>query len=401
MLKNIIKVTFSVFLAASISFCGKKDQLKTYCINPDKLIELHNLYLENQLKGNEAFKELIKKTDDILNMRPVSVIDKYQIPPSRNKHDYMSQGPYWWPNPNTKNGLPYIRKDGERNPDIYKITDHSYEGKMTSAVFNLSIAYYITKDSIYSNKAAQLLRVWFLNDSSRMNPNLNYAQGIPGICTGRGIGIIELSSINNIIDAIKILETSKEWSVKDDENIRKWFANYLNWLITSKYGNDEFNWKNNHGSWYDVQTASISLFLGKNDLAKKIINRVKLKRIDLQIKPDGKQPLELARTKSWGYSVFNLKALFRLAYLGDNVGVDLWDYKSPNGGSIRKAFDYILPFALKMNKWKYQQIQKIDIGSLYPLLLLAEKKFSKKIYSDWEKKIFDDKAKKHITNLLY
>jgi hypothetical protein len=313
----------------------------------------------------------------------------------------MSMGPYWWPNPDTKDGLPYIRKDGERNPEIYKITDHVYEGKMTNAVYSLSLAHYITNDPKYSNKAVQLIRVWFLDDSTKMNPNLNYAQGIPGICTGRGIGIIELSSIYNIIDAVKILETSNEWSGKDDEKIRNWLEKYLNWLTISQYGNDEFNWKNNHGSWYDLQTASIALFLGKVELAKEIIERVKTKRIDLQIKPDGKQPLELERTKSWGYSVFNLNALFHLAYLGDNVGVDLWNYETPDGGSIRKALDYILPFTLNMDEWKYEQIQKIDIDSIYPLLILAEKKFNKNIYSDWKKKIFNGKNKGQIFNLLY
>ncbi len=334
-------------------------------------------------------------------MKPVSVLDKSVTPPSGDKHDYMSMGPYWWPNPDTKDGLPYIRKDGERNPEIYKITDHAYEGKMTNAAHTLSLAYFITKDSKYSIKASQLLRVWFIDDSTKMNPNLNFAQGIPGICTGRGIGIIELSSIYNIIDAVGILETSNDWSPKDHEQTHEWFENYLDWLTTSKYGNDESDWKNNHGSWYDVQVASISLFLGKNDLAKQIVNRAKTKRIGLQIQSDGKQPLELERTKSWSYSVFNLNALFHLAFLGDQARLDLWHYESTNGGSIRKALDYILPFALEMDKWKYKQIQKIDINSIYPLLLLAEIKFDKKIYSSWIKKIFDGDEKKQLTNLLY
>ena len=400
-MKNILKIILSVFLIASASICGTKDICKTYSINPDRLNELHILYLNNKLQNSEAFKELISKADDFLNMKPLSVMDKSQIPPGGDKHDYMSMGPYWWPNPDTKDGLPYIRKDGERNPEIYKITDHNYEGKMNDAVYTLSIAYYITKDSKYSSKASQLLRVWFLNDSTKMNPNLNYAQGIPGICTGRGIGIIELSSIYNIVDAVGILETSDEWSKNDDKQIYKWFEDYLNWLTTSKYGNDESDWKNNHGSWYDVQLVSISLFLGKVEFAKQIINRAKIKRIDLQIESDGKQPLELERTKSWGYSVFNLTALFHLAYLGDQVGLDLWHYVSSNGGSIRKAFDYILPFALSMDKWKYPQIQKIDINSIYPLLLLAEKKFDGKIYSDWKSKIFNGKEIKLSADLLY
>lgn len=400
MLYKIFLFSF-VFLLNILFVRAETDTLKVYSINPVKLIELRGSYIKSKLENNEAFKKLISKADNLLNMKPVSVMDKSQTPPSGDKHDYMSMGPYWWPNPDTKDGLPYIRKDGERNPEIYKITDHAYEGKMTNAVYKLSLAYYITNDSKYSKKAVQLIRVWFLNDSTKMNPNLNYAQGIPGICTGRGIGIIELSSIYNIVDAIGILESSGEWLKKDDEEIRKWFEDYLYWLTTSQYGNDELNWKNNHGSWYDVQTASISLFLGKNDPAKKIINRAKNKRIDMQIKPDGRQPLELERTKSWGYSVFNLNALFHLAYLGDHVGVDLWHYESHDGASIRKALDFILPFTLNMDMWKYEQIQKIDTDSIYPLLLLAEKKFDEKIYMDWIEKIFGGKEKGQIVNLLY
>jgi Alginate lyase len=377
------------------------DTLKVYSINLKRLNELHDLYVKNKLEGNEAFRELISKADNFLSMKPVSVIDKLQTPPSGDKHDYMSRGPYWWPNPNTKDGLPYIRKDGERNPEIYKITDHTNESKMTDAVSVLSLAYYITKDSKYSSKASKLLHVWFLDDSTKMNPNLNYAQGIPGICTGRGIGIIELSHIYNIVDAIGILETSNVWKEKDDKQIYTWFEKYLNWLTTSKYGNDESDWKNNHGSWYDVQVTSISLFLGKEDLAKKILTRAKTKRIDLQIKSDGKQPFELERTKSWGYSSFNLNALYHLAYLGNHVGIDLWHYESPNGGSIHKALDFILPYALNFDKWKYKQIQKIDPESIYFPLLLAEKKYDKKNYSDWKKKIFDEQEKGNIDNLLY
>lgn len=399
MLNKIFLLSFVLLL--NFPFSAETDTLKVYSINPHKLIELRDSYVQNKLEGNGAFKKLISKADNLLGMKPVSVMDKSQTPPSGNKHDYMSMGPYWWPNPDTQNGLPYIRKDGERNPEISKITDHAYEGKMSNAVYTLSLAYYITNESKYSKKAVQLIRVWFLDDSTKMNPNLNYAQGIPGICTGRGIGIIELSSIYNIVDAIGILETSDEWPKKDDEEIRRWFEDYLDWLTTSQYGNDELNWKNNHGSWYDVQTASISLFLGKNDFAEKIINRAKNKRIDLQIKQDGRQPLELERTKSWGYSVFNLNALFHLAYLGDHAGVDLWHYESPEGASIRKALDFILPFTLNMDNWKYEQIQKIDADSIYPLLLLAEIKFDKKIYSDWTRKIFGEKDKEQIAGLLY
>ncbi len=374
---------------------------KTFLIKPAKLTELNVLYQKKEIQNNPAFKRLINEADEYLTMKPVSVMDKSQTPPSGNKHDYMSMGPYWWPNPETKNGLPYIRRDGERNPEIYKITDHTLEAKMAEAVKTLSLTYAITRNPKYSAKAAELLRVWFLNENTKMNPNLNYAQGIPGICTGRGIGIIETHSFSDIVDAVGILETSGEWTKKDDAGIKKWFGKYLNWLTTGKYGKDEAEKKNNHGTWCNVQVVSISLFLGKDELAKKILNEAKVKRIGHQIEADGKQPEELVRTKAWSYSLFNLGALFQLAYLGDNVGIDLWHYKNSRGGSIRKALDFILPYSTDLSKWKYQQIAKIDVNSVYPLLLIAEKKYSKEVYSDWIKKIFNGKEGRLTANLFY
>jgi Alginate lyase len=400
-MKLALKFTLVFLVFTGISFCSVTDTCKTYSISPDRLNQLHELYVSGKLQYNKAFQELVGRADNFLDMTPVSVIDKQQTPPSGSKHDYMSMGPYWWPNPNTKDGLPYIRKDGETNPAIRKITDHSYEGKMGSAVSTLSLAYYITKDPEYSRKASKLLKVWFLDDSTKMNPNLNYAQAIPGICTGRGIGIIEMRNTYEIVDAIGMLETSNQWSKKDDNEIRTWFTKYLDWLRTSKYGKDEYNWKNNHGTWCSVQTVAIALFLGKNELAKKILNEAKTKRIGHQISSDGKQPEELARTKSWGYSVFNLDALFHLAGLGDNVGIDLWNYKNPKGGSIRKALDYVLTHSLEPGDWKYKQIGRIDVSSLYPLLLAAEKKYDKKTYSDWIKRLSIGSEDNQIYNLLY
>ncbi len=400
-MKTAIKTILIIITFFNTTIFSKNDTCRTFLISSARLDKLREEYVNNEIQSNPAYKLLIKEADQSLHMKPVSVTDKTVTPPSGSKHDYMSMGPYWWPNPKTKDRLPYIRRDGERNPEISKISDHRLEGRMVEAVNVLSAAYFLTRESRYSEKAVQLIRVWFLDKNTRMNPNLNYAQGIPGICTGRGIGIIETHNFADLIDDIGMLRVSSEWTKREDAGIKKWFAEYLNWLITSKYGKDEAGWKNNHGTWYAVQAASISLFLGKIKQAKNILNRAKVTRIGSRIESGGQQPLELARTKSWGYSVFNLSALFHLALLGDNVGIDLWHFQSPNGGSIRKALDFILPYALDMDKWKYKQIEKIDVNSLYPLLLIAEQKYDFKTYSNWIKKIFDGKEKRQTFNLFY
>jgi hypothetical protein len=145
----------------------------------------------------------------LLNKKPVSVMDKASTPPSGNKHDYMSRAPYSWYDSTKPNGLPYVNRDGQRNPEIYKITDRLYLGNLERDSRILALAWYFTGKEKYAAKAAVLLRHWFLDDSTRMNPNLNFAQAIPGVNDGRGIGIIETIALTGIADAALLLEGSR------------------------------------------------------------------------------------------------------------------------------------------------------------------------------------------------
>jgi hypothetical protein len=283
----------------------------------------------------------------------------------------MSQAPYFWPDPKSPNGLPYIRRDGERNPEIEKINNHRVKDQMEAAVEALALAYYYKGDEKYAAKAAELLRVFFLNSETRMNPNLQFAQGIPGINTGRGIGLIETRGLVRVVDAIGLLAGSKAWTAADQRGMQDWFGEFLRWMLESKNGRDEAAAKNNHGTYYDVQVASFALFLGKRELATKVLREARTKRIALQIEPDGSQPLELARTRAWSYSVGNLDGLMSLARLGENVGVDLWNYATADGRSIRKALDFLVPFALGEKKWTYQQLGEWSPQTLFPLIRRA------------------------------
>ena len=325
--------------------------------------------------GDKTFAAALAKLEadarKALQQEPVSVTTKGPTPPSGDKHDYMSQAPYFWPDPSKPNGLPYIRRDGERNPELDKITDHRTLDLMEAAVRTLSLAFYFEGNEEYAAKATQLLRAWFLDPATRMNPNLEYAQFIPGVNTGRGIGLIETRGLADVVDAIGLLGGSKSWTAADERGLEGWYSRFLQWMQESKNGREENAAKNNHGTYYDVQTTSFALFLGKRELAKQIIETAKQKRIALQIEPDGRQPLELVRTKAWGYSNGNLDGLMLLARLAENVDVDLWNYQTKDGRSIRRALEYLYPFSVGDQKWTYQQIGGFDGKSLFPLMRRA------------------------------
>src|SRR5262249_17228397 len=162
-------------------------------------------------------------------------------------------------------------------------------------------------DEAYAVRAAQLLRVWFLDPATRMNPNLQYAQAIPGVNTGRGIGLIETRGLAQVVDAVGLLAGSNALTGADQRGLQEWFAGFLRGMVKRKNGRDEAAAKNNHGTYFDLQAASFALFLGRNELAVNILQSARQKRIATQIEPDGRQPLELVRTKAWSYSVGNLQ----------------------------------------------------------------------------------------------
>jgi hypothetical protein len=321
------------------------------------------------------------------NVAPVT--SKEATPPSGDKHDYMSQGPYFWRNPNTPTGLPYIRKDGERNPEIKKYPDHDLLDTMVDTVERLSRGYFETRKKEYAIRAGEILRMWFLDPTTRMNPNLEFAQAIPGVNTGRGIGIIETRGLTRVVDSVGLLAGSESWTKSDQAGIEAWFAKYLAWLRESKHGKHESAAKNNHGTFYDVQVASFALFVGNRDLARSTLETAKQKRIASQIEKDGRQPLELERTKSWDYSVMNLEGMVALAQLGDHVGVDLWNFQTNGRGSIRQAIMFLEPFTRDMTKWPYKQISPAGSARFNAIVRKASMKYKD---SEFQKLVASSRA---------
>jgi len=355
---------------------GATDPPKVFLLKSKHLLATRERIARGDSETKTALLKLTSDADKALTVGPFSVTTKTVTPPSGDKRDYMSQAPYFWPDPKTQTGLPYIRRDGERNPEIDKIDNHRVLDQMYAAVETLSLAYFFTHEEKYAAKAIELLRTFFLKTDTRMNPNLEYAQGIPGINTGRGIGLIETRGLTRVVDSIGLLRGAKAWSEADQRGMENWFDQFLRWMLESKNGKDESAAKNNHGTYYDVQVVSFALFLGQRELARKVLETAKQKRIALQIEPDGRQPLELTRTKAWSYSVGNLDGLTLLARLGESVDVDLWNYETRDGRSIRKAINFLTPFAFGEKKWPYQQLGQWPPQMLFPLLRRASEKYT-------------------------
>jgi hypothetical protein len=359
-------------------------------MDANRLVALKKKIQQQDAPTLQLVTALRKQADELLNTKPVSVTDKAFTPPSGDKHDYMSQAPYFWYDSSKPNGLPYMRKDGVRNPEINKITDHRNLGELDNACRILSLAWYLTGEEKYAAKASALLQYWFLNDATKMNPNLNYAQAIPGITNGRGIGIIETIALTGIADAVNLLKGSKSFTDKDNKSIHDWYAQYLNWMLTSKNGKEEHAAKNNHGTWFYAQSIDFSLFTGNTAKAKELAEESK-KRIDSQIDASGKMQLELARTNGLSYSTFNIQAWFRVATLAQRTGIDLWQYLNPQGASIRTALDWLLPYALGEKTWTYQQIGEYNKNNIYGVLVQAAGVYKEGQYASLASKVQVDK----------
>ena len=305
-----------------------------------------------------AFDALIKSANAALTAEPLAVTQKGRTPPSGDKHDYMSLAPYWWPDTTKPDGQPYIRRDGVVYPPSRVDHDGTRFSATVERVEALALAYYFTGVSRYSTRATELLRVFFLDPLTRMSPHLKYAQAVTGVNDGRGIGIIETHAVPQLVDALVLLRGAPEWSAHDDAQMTAWCRAYLTWLTESKNGKDEAAATNNHGTFYDAQVAALALYAADTALARRTITETTRARIASQITPDGKLARELERTRPLHYSLFDLDAFTMLAEMGRHVGVDLWNYKSTDSGTIMSALRFVAPYADSTVAWPTAQVSQ-------------------------------------------
>ena len=368
----MIRLAISSFWLLGLCAFVVGEEPRVFSVSPGVLPPMRARVRAKDAALLPAFRKLTNDANRALEIKPLSVMEKPRAGASGDKHDYLSQAPYFWPDPAKPDGRPYLRRDGRRNPESGdEHSDAPRLSRMADTAGTLAFAFYFSGDERYAAQAARILRVWFLHPGTRMNPNFDQAQAIPGVNNGRGIGLIESRSLMEVCDAVGLLAGSTNWSRTDDTAMQQWMRAFLDWTQTSQNGRDERAARNNHGSWYDAQVAHLALFTGETNLARRMVESARTNRIAVQFKPDGSQPLELAREDSFGYSRFNLSALFTLATRGEHVGVDLWHFESTNGASLKRGLGFLLPYAEQPDKeWPYEHAQN-EQRDLEPLLRKA------------------------------
>lgn len=366
---------------------------KTVSFEGEKLIGIK----QKLSRYPEEAKILEERAEKLLGTAIYSVVYKELVPESNDPHDYMTMGTYWWPDPNKPDGLPYIRKDGYVNPQA---KDRNSYGAMSEAAFNLAYAAYLFEREDYAKKAVEFISAWHLDEATKMNPHAEYAQAIPGICEGRGIGIIDFRCSYRVFDATEILFALGVLADEQYEALQKWYIDFANWLITSEKGIFIDNYFNNHGTWYDVQLLSVAKFTNRPELAKRVALSAYRKRISPQIMVDGAQPHELARTQAMSYSTMNLVGLTRIAKYAVKLGIK--EYISPDAEKgvflLEKAAMFLYPFTSDQNEFGYQQIHPTDTSSDIAFVLRSLTEITgDSSYAEKAEKFSDPKYLIHVT----
>ena len=380
------KATFAQDNSADISI--KKERPRFFGARLGALPGVKKSITQGETSLIPAYEVLLKAAAEALATAPPTVTDKKRHPVTGNLNDYYTQAPYLWPDPSKADGLPYLPKDGEINPESRNpdLADFSRGQEIGHLVESLALAYYFTGEETYAAHAARCLRVWFIDPATRMNPHLKYAQAVPGRNEGRYIGMIEAGGVVQAVDAAGLLDGSTHWSEDDRAALEIWIADFLDWFMNSEYGREERQMRQNHGTMFDVRVVRLALTLGQVDLARETLTSVKENRIARQIEPDGAQPMELRRTKSFNYSEMNLTGLIELATLGEWVGVDLWTYETADGRSIRQALEFLRPYVEEVpvgwppRFWHYQQIVPFHPEILAPAFRMASIGYQEKEY---------------------
>ncbi|TCC91666.1 alginate lyase [Pedobacter frigiditerrae] len=298
---------------------------------------------------NVLRKQILGEAEWAMTQSPITVTAESSSLSTGGKHDFFSQADYFWPNPANPSG-PYINRDGETNPANF-IAHRKAMIRFSAIIGSLASAYQLTGDEKYVKQAVIHLKAWFVNPETLMNPNLSFSQAVIGSSTGRSWGIIDTIHLVEVAQGIIVMEKAKSLNKSDLSKIKKWFADYILWLNTSKNGVAEKTAKNNHSACWVMQVASFAKLVKDETMLDSLRWMYKNVQLPNQMATDGSFPLELARTKPYGYSIFNLDAFTMICQILSTPKDNLWKFETADGKAIKKGISYLYPFVADKSKW--------------------------------------------------
>lgn len=313
------------------------------------------------------------EAETLLGLPPTSVIDKTAVAASGDLHDFYAIGAYSWPDSGKPGGRPYVYRDSEPNPEASLSTDYDkgpYE-EMTRRVAILALAYFYTDDPRFAEHGARLLRAWFCDDETRMNPHFRYAAGRPGVWDGHFSGVIEGVYLIEMLDAVALFEDSTSWSESDDRQLRAWFGELSDWLVSSPFGRREIYTPNNHGSYVLAQIIAFSAFAGHD---RRVLRAIEIARLQLrrQVKPDGSLPREVDRADGWFYSFYGLRAFVVIARLSEVHGINFWRDEP----RLAQACSSLAPYAAGTSQWPFSRGSKVWRRDAAQLFCIAARAYA-------------------------
>jgi hypothetical protein len=332
-------------------------------VSEDEAEPIHSAIVRKEAWTLDAVRRLRLEAEKRMKEGPWTVTADRPRGIDLDPHEYYSEAPYWWPNPENPDGS-YIHLDGQVNPSRF-VANYTSLNSMCDAVLTLGTAAFLLDDPRYAQRATRVIQTWFINPKTRMAPGLDYAQAIPGLNNARGAGILDGRAFIRAIQGMEFLARTGAWDPKDQAGVRKWFEEYLRWLTDSKNASEEKRSANNHASWWTAQVAAVATFVDDRPATQMAFVYYRDHIFPRQIRGDGSASREEVRPKSLSYSSFNLDAFAMICRIGQVHNTDLWNVHTRNGATIGTVIDYLEPYLAEPRKWSKEQIADFQNDSLY------------------------------------
>lgn len=367
------------YLISALLFFGQSNAIaqKTISYEDESLVALKRAYSKGDPRVEPFIRSLIDISSNYFNDNRYDIVtNKKRVAPSKDPRDYISLSRYWWPDPEVKGGVPYIRDDGKSNPELEEF-DYKKITLFENISTTLGLLYYLTSDEKYAKRLSLILKEFFLDPVTGMNPNMIYAQHVPGMEILRGTGILDARSILYSLNGALLIEGSPHWSSADKAELQDWVKAFLYWMQYSTHGQLEMKAVNNHGLWYDVIRMGFYYFLDDYQKVNQIVKESLFVRLEKQQANDGSFPHELTRTLGLSYTTFVLDAFYEAALIAEKTGIDIWNYTTPDGKSLTRGIEFARPFFIDPAKWPYEQISPYERDRGAMVLYIAGIKYKR------------------------